>query len=85
MEVFRSRIVEKIDEVCKTTRAAFEGTISQFIVNVVDISVVAQRRIHMNPNVHETIEIPQLQHIDQVIDVPAVLVAHTCAGRGGDS
>ena len=75
VEVFNSRIVAKIDEVCKTTRAAFEGAISQFIDKVVDISVVAQRRIHMNRNVHETMEIRQLQHTDQVVDVPIVLVA----------
>ena len=29
----------------------------------------------MNPDVQKTIEIPQLQHTEQVVDVPVVLVA----------
>ena len=63
------------------TRAAFEGAISQFIDKVVDISVVAQRRIHMNRHIHETMEIPQSQHTDQVVDVPVVLVAQVSQVR----
>ena len=43
------------------------------IDKAVDIPVFAQRQIRMNRNVHE--EVPQLQHTDQVVDVPVVLVA----------
>ena len=35
----------------------------------------------MNRNVHETIEIPQLRHNDQVVDVPVVLVAQVSQVR----
>ena len=40
----------------------------------VDIPVVTQRQIHMNSDVQKTIEIPQLQHTDDVVDVLVVLV-----------
>ena len=40
----------------------------------VDIPVVTQRQIRMNPDVQKTMEIPQLQHADKVVDVPVVLV-----------
>ena len=43
--------------------------------NKVDIPVVTQRQIRMNPDVQKTIETPQLQHTEQVVDVPVVLVA----------
>ena len=66
--VFQFEVLENPDEAC-------EGAISQFIDKAVDIPIVAQREIRMNRNVHETIEIHQLQHTDQVVDVPVVLVA----------
>ena len=43
--------------------------------NKVDIPVVTQRQIRMNPDVQKTTETPQLQHTEQVVDVPVVLVA----------
>ena len=36
---------------------------------------MAQRQVHANRNVQKTIQIPQLQHTDQVVDVPVVVVA----------
>ena len=42
----------------------------------VDIPVVTQRQIRMNPDVQKTIEISQLQHTDDVVDVPVQLFAH---------
>ena len=41
----------------------------QFIGTAVDIPVVAQRQAHLNRNVQETIEVPQLQSPDEVVDV----------------
>ena len=41
----------------------------------VGIPVVARRQIHVNPDVQKTIEISQLQHTDDVVDVPVQLVA----------
>ena len=35
----------------------------------------------MNRNVHKTVEIPQLQHTDQVVDVPVVVVAQVPQGH----
>ena len=61
-----NQVLEHPDEACQTSRAPFEG--------VVITHVVAQRQIRMNRNVHETTEILQLQHTDQVVDVPVVLV-----------
>ena len=40
----------------------------------VDIPVVAQRQAHMNQMVQKAIEISQLQHTDQVVDVSVVVV-----------
>ena len=61
-------VLENPDEAC-------EGTISQFIDKADNTPVVAQRQIRMNRNVHKTVEIHQLQHTDQVVDVPVVVVA----------
>ena len=64
-------IQEKINQVTKHV----EVLLSQFTDKAMDIPVVAQRRIlPMTQTVQKTIEIPQLQCIDEVIDVPAVLV-----------
>ena len=60
------KTVEHPDEACKMTRAAFEG--------VVDIPVVAQRESQTNQMVQKIIEIPQLQHSDDVVSVPVVSV-----------
>ena len=46
----------------------------QFTDKVVDIPVVAQRRIRMNRKVQKTIEISHFQYTDDVVDVPVVLV-----------
>ena len=55
--------------------------ILQFIGKAVDTPVLAQRQIHMNRNVHDTMEIQQLQHTDQVVDVAFVLVARVSQVR----
>ena len=36
---------------------------------------MAQKQIHMNKKVQETVEILQLQFLDKVMDAPVVLVA----------
>ena len=43
--------------------------------DMVDIPVVTQRQIRMNPDVQKTVEISQLQHTDDVVDVPVQFVA----------
>ena len=64
-------IQEKINPVTKHV----EVSLSQFTDKAMDIPVVAPRQIlPMTQTVQKTIEIPQLQCIDEVIDVPAVLV-----------
>ena len=64
-------IQEKINPVTKHV----EVSLSQFTDKAMDIPVVAPRQILlMTQTVQKTIEIPQLQCIDEVIDVPAVLV-----------
>ena len=42
-------------------RIAFEDAMT---APVIDIPVMAQRQIHMNRKVHETMEVPQLQSPD---------------------
>ena len=53
----------------------------------VGIPVVAQRQIRMNPDVQKTIEISQLQHTDDVVDVPVQVgrAGSTSVGRGEDN
>ena len=51
-----------------------EVLLLQFINKVVDAFVVVQRQVHVNRNVQKTIETPQLQCIDDVVDVRVVLV-----------
>ena len=67
--VQKSIIQEKINPVTKHV----EVPLSQFTGKAMNIPVVAQRQI-FTETVQKTIEIPQLQCIDEVIDVPAVLV-----------
>ena len=67
--VQKSIIQEKINPVTKHV----EVPLSQFTGKAMNIPVVAQRQISTE-TVQKTIEIPQLQCIDEVIDVPAVLV-----------
>ena len=71
LEVEKHIFQEKINQVTRHV----ETTLLQFINKAVNTHVVAQRQIRMNGKVHKTIEILQLQHTDQVVDVPAVLVA----------
>ena len=64
-------IQEKINPVTKHV----EVPLSQFTDKAMDIPVVAPRQIlPMTQTFQKTIEIPQLQCIDEVINVPAVLV-----------
>ena len=34
--------------------------------------VVAQRQVPMIPNVHKTVEVPQIQYVDKIVDAPVV-------------
>ena len=38
----------------------------------VDMPVVAQRQVPMIPNVQKTVEVPQIQYIDKIVDAPVV-------------
>ena len=49
----------------------------QFIDKIVDIPGVAQRQTPMVQKSQKTIETPQVQHINKVVDVPAVQVVQT--------
>ena len=55
--------------------------VTQFTDTVVDIPLVAQRQISMVLTVQKSIEISQLQHCDEVIDVPVVLVVQAPQSR----
>ena len=66
-------IQEKINPVTKHVEVP-EVPLSQFTGKAMNIPVVAQRQIPMDQTVQKTMEIPQLQCVDEVIDVPAVFV-----------
>ena len=70
VEVEKHIIQEKINQETKRIEVS-----PQFIDKAVDIPVVAQRQAHMNQMVQKTVEISQLQHTDQVVDVPVVVVS----------
>ena len=47
----------------------------QFSDRVVDVSVVTRRPVPMILNVQKTVEVPQIQFVDKIVDAP-VVVAH---------
>ena len=69
------KITEKDLVVTRLSLTLDEEAISQFVDKAVDISVVAQRQVHVNRNVLKTKETSQLRYTGyQVVDVPVVLV-----------
>ena len=78
VEVERPRIIKQtvqkpiIQEKINPVTKHVEVPLSQFTGKSMNIPVVAQRQIPMDQTVQKTMEISQLQCVDEVIDVPVV-------------
>ena len=88
VEVERPRIIKQtvqkpiIQEKINPVTKHVEVPLSQFTGKSVNNPVVAQRQIPMDQTVQKTMEISQLQCVDEVIDVPvvsAMQVPRVCA------
>ena len=80
VEVEKSKVITQtgqkpiIQEKIKPVTKHVEVPLSQFTGKAMNMPVVAQRQIPMDQTVQKTMEISQLQCVDEVIDVPAVFV-----------